>query len=368
MIKFTYKKFYLDTCKFFVVSVLTVGLIVWIIQAVNYFDYVTEDGHGIKVYFFYSILNFPKIIHRILPFIFFISLFYILLSYELKNEISIFWINGISKINFAKHLILFSLIFMFFQIILGAYISPLSKYKARNYLKNSNVDFFTSLVREGKFINITKGLTIFIKDKTIDGTFVDIFLEETKSNGSQMIYAKKGILIDNKSNKLFELYDGQVINNDINNKLNIFSFDKINFNLNNLNSNTITTPKIQELNIIELFNCFFKLENVSKVSFVCNEDLYDEVIFELLKRIYNPVYIPLIALFLCFLLNTSKNEARYKTKVNCIFLIVLSIIVFSEVASRYTVSSDGLNLIFLITPLVVFLITFIIFYLTTRNV
>ena len=51
------------------------GLIVWTLQAVNYFDYVTQDGHGLKVYFLYTIYNFPKIIHKIVPFIFFIFFF-----------------------------------------------------------------------------------------------------------------------------------------------------------------------------------------------------------------------------------------------------------------------------------------------------
>ena len=71
MKKLIFKKFYTDTLAFFSSSILIMGLIVWTLQAVNYFDFVTEDGHGLRVYFFYSFLNFPKIIHRILPFIFF---------------------------------------------------------------------------------------------------------------------------------------------------------------------------------------------------------------------------------------------------------------------------------------------------------
>ena len=85
MKKLIFKKFYQDTFAFFLVSIFLMSLIVWIIQAVNYFDYVTEDGHGLKVYFFYSVLNFPKIVHRILPFIFFISIFYTIINYEIKN-------------------------------------------------------------------------------------------------------------------------------------------------------------------------------------------------------------------------------------------------------------------------------------------
>ena len=162
MKKLIIRKLYKDIFIFFSVSLVLTGIIVWTIQAVNYFDFVTEDGHGLKIYFYYSILNFPKIIQRILPFIFFISVFYIIISYEFKNEISIFWINGVSKKKLLNSMIIFSVIFMIFQIILGSYISPLSKLKARDYLKNSNVDFFTSLIKEGVFINVTKGLTIFI--------------------------------------------------------------------------------------------------------------------------------------------------------------------------------------------------------------
>jgi len=179
MKKLIFKKFTQDTLVFFITSLLIMGLIVWTIQAVNYFDFVTEDGHGLRIYFLYSILSFPKIIHRIFPFIFFISLFYTILNYELKNELNIFWINGISKIAFANKIIFFSIIIMFFQIWLGSYISPSSQYKARNYLKNSNIDFFTSLIKEGKFINVVKDLTIFIDKKNSDGSYSDIFLDDS---------------------------------------------------------------------------------------------------------------------------------------------------------------------------------------------
>ena len=117
-------KFIKDTFKLFVMISLTLGLIVWVIQAVNFLDFVTEDGHGFKVYFLYSVFNFPKIIHRILPFVFFISLFYQIIKYEKNNELLILWTNGIKKIQFINVVILYSLLILVFQIFLGSYISP----------------------------------------------------------------------------------------------------------------------------------------------------------------------------------------------------------------------------------------------------
>ena len=55
-------KFISDVLNFFISSIIIMGLIVWTLQAVNYFDFVSEDGHGLKVYFTYTLLNFPKII------------------------------------------------------------------------------------------------------------------------------------------------------------------------------------------------------------------------------------------------------------------------------------------------------------------
>ena len=61
------------------------GLIVWTLQAVNYFDFVSEDGHGLKVYFAYTLFSLPKIMSKILPFVFMISLFYVIINYELNQ-------------------------------------------------------------------------------------------------------------------------------------------------------------------------------------------------------------------------------------------------------------------------------------------
>ena len=105
---------------------LSLGLIVWVIQAVNYLDFITEDGHSFKVYLSYTLFNFPKIIHRILPFIFFVSLFYQINRYELKNELIIFWTVGISRFQFSKIIMAFSLIFLIIDCSIEFFVSSLS--------------------------------------------------------------------------------------------------------------------------------------------------------------------------------------------------------------------------------------------------
>ena len=215
MKKLLFAHFLKDTFFFFILMTLTLGLIVWVIQAVNYLDFITEDGHGFFVYFSYTLFNFPKIIHRILPFIFFVSLFYQINRYELKNELIVYWAAGVSKLQFIKVILSFSLFFMIFQIIMGSYISPKGQDKARNFIRNSNIDFFPSLFQEGKFIDVVENLTIFIESEKPSGTYNNIYLKEINKgldNSSRVIYAKKGYLKNSNEKKYLELFNGDIVN------------------------------------------------------------------------------------------------------------------------------------------------------------
>ena len=376
MKKLIFRKFAQDTLIFFTIVCSVMGLIVWTLQAVNYFDYVTQDGHGLKVYFLYTIYNFPKIIHKIVPFIFFISVFYIIINYDNRNELSIFWTNGVSKINFTNKVILLSIFLTIFQILLGSLLSPFTQYKAREFLKNSNVDFFTSLIKPGKFINAVEGLTIFIENKNDDGTYSNIFLDDTTRGGSRMIYAKNGNLIDDGKKKIFRLYDGKVIDNDEQNientetkktKVNIFEFDQIDFNLADFSTNTITVPKIQELSSKHLVYCLFS-KNKNNLRFKCEESLVKETKQEIFKRFYKPLYIPIIGILCCFLIILSRNHLRYEKTKKIIFLFTFFILILSETTLRYSASSNLFSLIYLIFPWILFSIIYLFFYLRVKNV
>ena len=365
MKKLVFRHFILDVFKFFIISIFIMGLIVWVIQAINYFDFVSHDGHGLKVYFSYAILNFPKIIHRILPFMFFISLFYTIIRYENNNELSLFWINGISKIKFINIIIIFSLFLMIFQVILGSYISPLAQLKARNLIKNSDIAFFTNLLKEGKFINAVKGLTIFIDEKNSQN-FKKIFIDDSSLGYSRLIYAKDGMLVSNKKNKKFILYNGKVINIK-ENRVNIFEFEEINFDLRKFRSNSIVDPKIQEINSKNLIECVFNIKFNDNRKCRNKNEIFNDTKQELLKRFFKPIYIPLIALLCCFLLISGKKNLNFRKVIKNIFLIIFVLIIISEASLRYSTTSNFSFLAYLLTPLILFLIFYTFSYYKINN-
>ncbi len=365
MKKLIFKNFIYDLLIFFVIALFILSIIVWTLQAVNYFDFVSEDGHGLNIYFSYTFLNFPKIIHRILPFVFFISLFYMIIKYENNNELNIFWLNGISKLSFCNVMIVFSLIIMFIQIFLGSFLSPNSQLKARKLLKESDIDFFTNLIRDGKFINAVKGLTIFTESKEDLGNFSNIFIDDSSKDYSRMIYANSGKVVGEKQNKKFILYNGEVINID-ENRINVFKFDQIDFDLLSFGSNTIIKPKIQETHSKQLFECFTDKNKLNKV-INCDINNLNEVKQELLKRFYKPIYIPLIAILSCLLLFSSKYSLRYNRNKKYIFLLIFLVIVLSETSLKYSTNSNTSLLIYFLIPFTLIIIFYNLMYSRVNN-
>ena len=169
MKKIIFNKLILDVTKFFFLSSISLSLIILVVQAVNFLDYISEDGHGIYTYFGITILNFPKIFSRVMPFCVFITIFYVINKYEVKNELLIFWNIGIKKIKFVNTLVIFSFFFLILQFILNIYIVPTSLDQAREFVRNSNIDFFPNLIKEKKFIYAVESLTIFFEKKKKNG-------------------------------------------------------------------------------------------------------------------------------------------------------------------------------------------------------
>ncbi len=112
MNKLIFRKFSLDIVNFFLVSSFSITFIVWIIQAVNFLDLVSDDGHSLNVYFYYVTLNLPKIFSKTIIFVFFISIFYVVNKYHNSNELIVFWSNGIKKIHFINFILKFSILFL----------------------------------------------------------------------------------------------------------------------------------------------------------------------------------------------------------------------------------------------------------------
>ena len=364
MKKIIFRKILFDCLKFFILSLLSVSIIIWVLQAVNFLDFIIEDGHGFLVYIKYTLLSFPRIISRIFPFILFFSIIYVLLKYEDENELVIFWNFGITKIKFINVFIKFSFLFLIINILLNSLIVPSSQDKARSYIRSSDLDFFESILKPKKFIDIINNLTIYYDEKTIDGKLKNIFLKDnTRANGYQVTYAKLGKFELREDKKILVLFNGKTLENQ-GGQLSEFTFNKTDFNMERFNSKTTTQTKTQENSTADLLECasilqknFETEENTMRTyGFTnCRIDNLENIYQEIYRRIILPFYDILLVMIALLVILKSKNEKSFNVYKFRVFISGFVLIIFLETSLKFININIEKNYFLLLLPVIIYL-------------
>ena len=339
MKKIVYRKLAADCLNFFLLTTFSISIIIWVLQAVNYLDFVVEDGHGFLVYFKYTLLSFPKIFSKIFPLAIFLAFSYILLKYENKNELIIFWNIGIKKISFINFFIKYSFFFVIISLLLNTIITPYAQDKARSFIRSSDLDFFESILKPKKFIDVIDNLTIYFEKKNDKGELKNIFLsEKTNFNNFQVTFAKKAVINNKNNKKILELYDGKTIEN-INGRISEFEFSKTDFNISKFSSSTITQKKTQENSTKELIECSLAINNskIEKADKIinCRLDNLENIYQELYSRLIKPLYITFLITISLLIILKSKNDHSFTANKFKTYFFGFVFIVFLESSSRF---------------------------------
>ena len=372
MNKLIFRKLFLDIFSFFLLSSLAITSIVWVIQGVNLLDIVSEQGHSLKVYFFYTSLNLPKIFSKLLIFTYFLTLFVVLVKYEENNEILVFWTNGIKKISFINFIGKISLIFLILQLVLNLLVVPYTQKLKQDYLKNSTIGFFPKLIKEKKFSSINKNLTIFIEKNEEDGYLKGIYIKEKLSNDeSKIIIASKGKIINDKNSEdfMFKLIDGSITNIGEKGTINL-KFKETIYELSNLFKKNKQPDKLNETKSLSLFLCLEKNINKRKDEKIrCEKEnsfLIKDIYEEVFKRIINPSYIIILSLISSLIILKPKKSLLEKYYKYILFLLGFGIILFSELSYKLISLSLLIEIIFIAFPILLILFFYLSLFIKSN--
>ena len=364
MKKILYRKFLYDCSIFFLISLISASIIIWVFQAVNYLDLIIEDGRNYWVYLNYSILNFPKIASKILPFAFFFSFSYVIAKYELNNELLIYWNFGINKINVINFFFLFSLILLIIQIFITSFVVPKSQSLARLIIRSSDYNFSSNFIKVKRFNAALNDVTIYTDSKNLDGSYNNIYIKRNtknlinkKQNNFQVIFAKKGFLQTDNNMPILILFDGKSTNV-VNDKVTNFNFSKSKFDLSSFSTNTILVTKTQELSTKELIICIMGFQKKGSLFYEktktirnCELKNLDNIYTELYKRLGIPFYIPILMLISLLLIVHSKERKNFTKQRAKIFIFGLAVIIFSESTLRFVSDTFQDNIFLIIIPI-----------------
>ena len=145
---------------------------------------------------------------------------------------------------------------MFLQLTLTTTFNPKLLNISRTLLKNSELEFVSSMFKEKQFNDTVEGLTVFIDNKDENNIYKNIFIRDESTvlssvgTKSSTIFAKSGYLSENEKNLI--LLDGNIQKLDNEGNVNIVKFEKTSFNLSGISTKSISEPKMQETSTVQI--------------------------------------------------------------------------------------------------------------------
>tara|TARA_B100000575_G_C23142030_1_gene664884 strand:+ start:926 stop:2080 length:1155 start_codon:yes stop_codon:yes gene_type:complete len=352
-----YLNFFIEIIKTFLVILFGLTIIALTVRAVNFLDLIVESGYPPGIYFKYSFLNLFGIAPKFIPLAFLLALTLFILKHIQDSEFVILWTSGVKKIKIVNLFFYTSLLIFALYIFLSSLVTPLALNKSRLLLTKENLNSFLPTIKSSQFSDSFKGFTLIVDDKS-NNELKNIFLHDKGDNiknfssnisktQNTTIIAKNGMV---EKKKMF-LFNGQIITSSKDNSKNeIIKFEQLIIDLGDLTTTTIKKPKLQETSTLKLLNCLVKDTFDNQI---CKKDIKNEIIPTLSRRVVLPFYIPVISLICSLLL--IKTKERYLNKY-FVFTYSFVLLIFTEMAVRYTGINFFIKNFFILFPFLLFLI------------
>ena len=364
-----YKYFTIEIIKSFITILFAFTAIAWTVRAVNFLDLIVENGHSVKTYLLFSLLNISNIITKFIPISFLFSLIFSILKFERQNELIILWMTGVNKIKVVNLFFLISILALIVQLSFATFITPNSLNKSRSLIRLSDFDSVSSVIKINDFSDSFKNLTFYVQSKDQNNEMKNIFIRDEGSflkglvdskekSINTTVIAKTGFI----NKKKLILTDGLIQTQDKEGKLNNISFRRTEILIDTLKPRAIIVPKLQETSTFVLFECFKKRNIESNLEDLQNcpkDNLNSEVIATIARRVGMPLYIPLMSLICSFLLISTREKKYRSLKKYIYFAVCFLILVMAEILVRYSGLSKINTILYFLFPFILMPITYL---------
>lgn len=181
-----------------VLTFLALGTMVWLAQALRHFNLVTANGQSVWTFVHVSLFLVPVLVIIVLPVAALIAVVYTLSTLNGESELAVIDASGASQFTILKPALLIGLIT---AVVIGAmslYFAPLSIRLGQSLITGVRGSILTSILHEGQFMSLSRGLTFHMRGRSPDGSFQSIFVADDRDANKSVTYlADKGAILDN---------------------------------------------------------------------------------------------------------------------------------------------------------------------------
>lgn len=185
--------------------------VVWATQALRQLDLVTSKGQTIVQFIGITMLALPFLIVTVAPFALMIGLILVLNALSGDSELIVIDASGGSRFLVLKPVLVFATLIMMIVASLSLYVAPSGLAQLRTEITRVRADLVANIVKPGKFINVEKGLTFHIRNRSGNGTLDGLLMHDTRDPDTAFTYqADSGNIVEAAGRTLLVMQNGTI--------------------------------------------------------------------------------------------------------------------------------------------------------------
>jgi len=210
----------------------SLSCVVWLSQSLHFVDLIVNSGLSASMFLLLTALMMPNFLTIILP----VSLFSITtFAYHrmiMDRELVVMRAAGLGQFNLARPAIVLSLIVVAVGYGLSTYLVPNSYTKFRE-MQWEIRSFSNVLLKEGTFNEVSKGITVYVRERTEDGRLLGILAHDDRDpRHTYTLMSEHGAMIQSTDGARVVMFNGSRQNFDkVTKQLSILYFDRYVFEL-----------------------------------------------------------------------------------------------------------------------------------------
>lgn len=196
----------------FVLTTITLTVIVWMTQALREIDLVTAKGQTLQLFLIISSLAIPSLIVILAPVALLIAVLYVMNSLHQDSELVIIAASGGSPKRVTRPLLWLSLIVAIITGVLSIYVAPSGLKQLRGHVIQVRADLISSIMIPGAFTDVDSGLMVHIKERHVDGSLSGILISDTRDETVSFQYlAARGALVETGPSTYLIMQNGNIV-------------------------------------------------------------------------------------------------------------------------------------------------------------
>jgi lipopolysaccharide export system permease protein len=238
-----------------VLATLALTGVAMLSQSLSALDLMVNQRQSALVFLEVTVLAMPQLINMVLPIAIFVAALVALNRLQTEQELVVCFAGGMSRWRVISPAIRLAATVAFIALLSNLFLQPMAARAMREELFQVRTDLASTLVREGEFTEPTPGLTVYAQTVDAKGDFRNLFIHQTKPDGSSTTYmADRGHIAKRLGRPVLILRTGSTQEFSPKGVLNYLTFDEYAFDLAPLsNSDELVHYKPSDRYMHELF-------------------------------------------------------------------------------------------------------------------